>query len=347
MNAHRESFGQTPDGREAFIYTLTSSKGLRARITNFGATLVSLHVPDRDGNLVDVTLGFDTLDAYVAPNAYFGCTVGRYANRIGHARFKLDGVEYRLPANHGAHHLHGGEQGFDKKLWDTVEAVAPEDAAWVKMTYVSPDGEEGYPGNLKCTVQYTLTNADELRIDYEAETDKKTVVNLTNHTYWNLAGQDSGKILGHELFLHAEKFTLVDTDLIPTGMVASVLDMPLDFTRPRKIGDRMRQTGVGFDHNYVINNAEGPMKPCARLKDPKSGRVMEVTTTEPGVQLYTGNFLDGSLIGKGGRAYEQFSGLCLETQHYPDSPNKPDFPSTVLEPGATFTSTTVYKFSTD
>ncbi len=346
MNAHKDPFGQTAEGQEAFVYTLANSKGLRARITNYGATLVSLYVPDRDGNLGDVVLGFDDLQGYMEHTAYMGATVGRYANRIGKAKFTLDGTEYTLAANNGPNHLHGGIKGFDKVVWDTNEVVAAEDEAWVKMTHVSPDGDEGYPGSLQCTVTYTLTNADELRISYEATTDKKTVVNLTNHSYWNLAGQGSGNILGHELMLNAEKFTLIDKELIPNGIIASVLDMPLDFIRPKKIGSRIRQTGNGYDHNFVLKGEPGEMKLCAQVSEPGTGRVMEITTTEPGVQLYTGNFLDGTPAGKGGNTYDKHAGLCLETQHYPDSPNKPDFPSTVLEPGQTFTSQTVYKFST-
>jgi len=347
MNAHKDPFGQTPDGQEVFIYTLANVKGLRARITNFGATLVSLEVPDRDGNLTDVVLGFDDLEGYVKQSTYMGATVGRYGNRIGNARFALDGVEYKLTANHGVHHLHGGQKGFDKVLWNTREVVAAEDEAWVKMTYLSKDGEEGYPGNLQCTVTYMLTNADELRISYEAETDKTTVVNLTNHSFWNLAGQRSGSILGHELMLHAEKFTLIDTDLIPTGIIASIQDTPLDFTKAKKIGTRMHQTGSGYDHNFVLSGPAGAMKPCARVREPDSGRVMEISTTEPGVQFYTANYLDGSVVGKKSQAYEKHAGLCLETQHFPDSPNKADFPSTVLEPGAKYTSTTVHRFSTE
>lgn len=346
MNAHKESFGQTAEGQEVFVHTLASSKGLRARITNYGATLVSLYVPDRNGNLGDVVLGFDDLQGYVRHTAYMGATVGRYANRIGGARFTLDGAEYTLAANNGPNHLHGGIRGFDKVVWETKEAVAADDEAWVKMSYLSVDGEEGYPGNLQCTVTYTLTNADELRITYEAHTDKKTVVNLTNHSYWNLAGQGSGDILGHELMLHAEKFTLIDKGLIPTGIIASVFDMPLDFNRSRTIGSRIRQTGNGYDHNYVLKGTPGELRPCAYVHESRTGRVMEVHTTEPGVQLYTGNFLDGSVPGKGGSTYDKHAGFCLETQHYPDSPNKPNFPSTVLEPGQTFTSRTVHKFST-
>lgn len=346
MNAHKDPFGQTADGQEVDLYTLTSSKGFRARITNFGATLVSLHVPDRDGSLGDVVLGFDALEGYVNQTAYFGSTVGRYGNRIGKAKFTLDGTEYTLAANNGPNHLHGGLKGFDKALWQTTEVVATEDEAWVKMTYLSPDGEEGYPGNLTCAVTYTLTNADELRISYEAETDKKTVVNLTNHSYWNLAGQGNGDIRGHELMINAEKFTLVDQELIPTGMIASVHAMPLDFSKPRTIGSRIRQTASGFDHNYVLSGAAGEMKLCAQVRESGSGRTMEVWTTEPGVQFYTGNFLDGSIVGKEGKAYDKHGALCLETQHYPDSPNKAAFPSVVLEPGQKYTSQTVHKFGT-
>jgi len=345
MNAHKDPFGQTADGQEVFLYTLTSSKGFRARITNFGAALVSLHVPDRDGSLGDVVLGFDTLEGYINQTAYLGATIGRYGNRIGKAKFTLDGTEYSLAANNGPNHLHGGIKGFDKVVWETQEAVAAEDEAWVKMTYLSPDGEEGYPGNLKCTVTYTLTNADELRLSYEGETDKKTVVNLTNHSYWNLAGQGSGDILGHELMINAEKFTLIDQELIPNGVVASVHAMPLDFTRPRTIGSRIRQTASGFDHNYVLSGPAGEMKLCAQVREPGSGRVMEIHTTEPGVQLYTGNFLDGSIVGKEGKTYDKHAAFCLETQHHPDSPNKPQFPSVVLEPGQKYTSQTVHKFS--
>ncbi len=346
MNAHKEPFGQTAEGREVFVYTLASSKGLRARITDYGATLVSLYVPDRNGHLEDIVLGFDDLQGYIDHTAYMGATVGRYANRIGGARFTLDGVAYTLAANNGPNHLHGGIKGFDKVVWETKEAVAAEDEAWVKMSYLSPDGEEGYPGNLQCTVTYTLTNADELRITYEATTDKKTVVNLTNHSYWNLAGQGSGDVLSHELTLNAEKFTLIDKHLIPNGIIASVLDMPLDFTRPRTIGSRIHQTGNGYDHNYALSGEPGELKLCAQVREPKTGRVMEIQTTEPGVQLYTGNFLDGTPAGKGGAAYNKHAGFCLETQHYPDSPNKPNFPSTVLEPGQTFSSQTMHRFST-
>ena len=345
MNVHTEPFGRTPDGEEVFVYALTSSKGLRARITNFGAILVSMVTPDRNGNLHDVTLGYDNLDGYLEQQSYFGATVGRYANRIGKARFALDGVEYALTANEGPNQLHGGKKGFDKVLWKTEEVTAAESQAWVRLSYTSPDGEEGYPGNLQCKVTYMLTNQDELRISYEARTDKKTVVNLTNHSYWNLAGQGVGDVLGHELMIHASRFTAVDTELIPTGALASVLDMPLDFLATKAIGSRIRQLASGYDHNYVLRGKEGTLKLCANVREPNSGRTMEIHTTEPGVQLYTGNHFDGSIVGKGGAAYDKHAGFCLETQHFPDSPNKPTFPSTVLEPGQEFTSLTVHKFT--
>jgi aldose 1-epimerase len=347
MNAHTDPFGRTPDGQEVQIYTLTSSKGLRARITNYGATLVSLEVPDRHGNLKDVTLGFDGLDSYVKPNAYIGATIGRYANRIANARLTLNGTEYKLTANEGVNQLHGGKVGFDKKLWSMQEAVAAENEAWAKMTYVSRDGEEGYPGNLQCTVIYILTNDDELRISYEAQTDKKTIVNLTNHSYWNLGGPDSDNILGHEMMINAGKFTAIDKTLIPTGMIASVLDTPLDFTRPRAIGERMHHLGKGYDHNYVLRGDPKAMKFAAKVREPSSGRVMEIHTTEPGIQLYTSNYLNGSMIGKGGKPLNKYAGFCLETQHFPDSPNKPSFPSTVLAPGERFASLTIHKFTTE
>jgi len=346
MNIHTESFGRTPEGEEVFLYTLTSTKGLRVRIINYGAIVVSMTVPDRHGKLDDVLLGHDSLDHYLQRGGCAAAVIGRYANRIGNARFTLDGVEYKLAANNGPNHLHGGRKGFDRMVWKQEEATASEDRAWVKLSYLSKDGEEGYPGNLQCTVTYTLTNDDEFRIDYEAETDKKTVVNLTNHAYWNLAGQGSSDVFGHELMINASRFTVVDKGLIPTGVTASVVDTPLDFLSPKKIGSRIRQLSNGYDHNYIIDGRPGELKLCARVREPHTGRVMEVYTTEPGVQLYTANHMNGSLLGKGDKAYVKHAAFCLETQHYPDSPNKPEFPSTVLEPGKKFTSRTVHKFST-
>jgi len=346
MGAHKESFGQTPDGRGVDLYTLTNTNGLRAKITNYGAILVSLEVPDRDGNLADITLGYDNLDDYIERGAFFGATVGRYANRIGSAKFVLDGTEYKLAANNGENHLHGGIKGFDKVVWKLDDLKAESNEALVKMSYISEDGEEGYPGNMACTVTYTLTKDNELKISYEAETDKTTVVNLTNHSYFNLAGQGTGDVLGHELMLNADKYTVFDEGLIPTGEIKSVKGSPLDFTLPMSIGARIEQVGNGYDNNYVLNSGGGTLALAARVYEPTSGRVMEVYTTEPGVQLYTGNFLDGTLTGKAGKVYKKHYGFCLETQHFPDSPNKPNFPSAVLLPGQKYTSVTVHKFST-
>jgi len=346
MSANEETFGQTSDGRGINLYTLTNTNGLKARITNYGAILVSLEVPDRNGRLADITLGFDALEGYLKGHPYFGATVGRYANRIGKARFVLDGVEYKLAANNGENHLHGGIKGFDKVVWKPEDLRADDNEALVKMSYVSEDGEEGYPGNLACTVTYALTKDNELKMSYEAETDKTTVVNLTNHSYFNLAGQGTGDILGHELKLNADKYTPVDEGLIPTGEIRSVKDSPMDFTLPMSIGSRIKQVGNGYDHNYVLNSGGGSLAWAARAYEPTSGRIMEIHTTEPGVQLYTGNFLDGSLTGKAGKAYKKHYAFCLETQHFPDSPNKPNFPSVVLQPGQKYTSVTVHKFYT-
>jgi len=357
MSIETESFGKTPDGQAVDLYTLTNRNGLRARITNYGAILVSMETPDRQGNLADLTLGYDNLELYIKRGSFFGATVGRYANRIGGAKFTLDGVEYKLAANNGPNHIHGGRKGFDKVLWKLEEIKAQGNEAFVRLSYLSKDGEEGYPGNLACTLTYTLTNDNELKISYQAETDKTTIVNLTNHSYWNLAGQGNGDVLGHELMLNAERYTVFGEGLIPTGEIRSVKDSPLDFTKPTTIGARIAQVGSGYDHNYVLNI--GPLPPlapgvagasggklalCARVYEPNSGRVMEVHTTEPGVQLYTANFMD--VTGKAGKAYKKHYGFCLETQHFPDSPNKPSFPSVVLKPGEKFTSLTVHKFST-
>ena len=346
MGIVKESFGQTPDGEQVDLYTLTNANGLRAKITNYGAILVSLEVPDKGGKLADVTLGYDELDKYIKKGAFFGATAGRYANRIGKAKFVLDGVEYKLAANNGENHLHGGIKGFDKVVWDAQE-VRDADAVGVRMAYMSKDGEEGYPGNLACVVTYTLTKKDELKISYEALTDKPTVVNLTNHSYWNLAGQGNGDVLGHEVMLAADKYTVVDKGLIPTGEIRSVKDSPLDFTKAMAIGSRIKQVDIGgYDHNYVLNSGGGKLALCARVYEKNSGRVMEIYTTEPGVQFYTGNFLDGSITGKAGKVYKKHYGFCLETQHFPDSPNKPKFPSVVLRPGEKYTTETIHKFYT-
>jgi len=344
MSINTESFGKTPDGQRVALYTLTNANGIRARITNYGAILVSLEVPDKNGKLADITLGFDTLEGYIKGHPYFGATVGRYANRIGGASFKLNNIEYKLAANNGPNHLHGGIEGFDKVVWKEEDIKAESNQAFVKLSYLSEDGEEGYPGNLACTVTYTLTKDDELKINYEAETDKPTVINLTNHSYWNLAGQGNGDILGHELMLNADKYTPVDEGLIPTGEIKSVKDSPMDFTKPMIIGSRIIQVEGGYDHNYALNSGGGTLALCARVYEPTSGRFMEIHTVEPGVQFYTGNFLDGSITGKAGKVYNKHYGFCLETQHFPDSPNKPDFPSVVLKPGDKYTTFTVHKF---
>jgi len=346
----REPFG-TVDGKQVFLYALSNGKGMEARITNYGAIVVSLVVPDRAGKPGDVVLGYDSLSSYLKATPYFGAIVGRYGNRIGKARFTLDGKEYMLRANDGANTLHGGPKGFDKVVWEPDESTPPTEPV-LKLKYVSPDGEEGYPGTLTATVTYTLTDSDGLRIDYAATTDKPTVVNLTHHSYFNLDGAGSGDILAEELMLNADRFTPIDSGLIPTGELKSVEGTPMDFRTPTAIGARINakddqlRYGRGYDHNWVLNRTGDGLSLAARVVAPGSGRVLEVWTTQPGIQFYSGNFLDGTNIGKGGKAYAYRNGFCLETQHFPDSPNKPQFPSTVLRPGETFTSTTVYKFST-
>jgi len=341
-------FGKTATGGAVTIFTLTNSHGLKARVMTWGATLVSMEVPDRSGKLADVTLGFDSLDGYLGSHPFFGVIAGRYANRIAKGKFNLDGKEYTLAVNNGVNHLHGGIKGFDKKNW---EGVRLSKINGVRFSTTSPDGDEGYPGTLKVQVVYELTDSDELRISYTATTDKPTVLNLTNHAYWNLAGAGEGDILGHELTLHAGKFTPVDDGSIPLGKLEPVAGGPMDFTKSKAIGRDFAQvpgTPGGYDHNFVID--QHPAKSsnwnaAAELYDPRSGRVMKVSTTEPGVQFYTGNYLDGTVTGKGGKVYKKNFGVCLETQHFPDSPNQPAFPSTVLRPGMTFSSATTFTFS--
>jgi aldose 1-epimerase len=332
------------------VYTLKNRKGMEVKITNFGGIVTSIKVPDRSGKFADVVLGFNDLADYRKPHPSFGTAIGRFGNRIAKGRFTLNGVEYKLAINNGENHLHGGIKGFDDVFW-TAQEVNTLAGPAVRLTYLSKDGEEGYPGNLNVTMTYTLTNNNELRIDYLATTDKDTVINLTHHSYFNLAGEGNGDILNHRLKLNAARFTPTDAGSIPTGELRSVRGTPFDFLMPHAIGARINQGdeqlkfGNGYDHNFVINGAMGRLRQAAVVTEPTTGRVMEVWTTEPGVQLYTGNFLDGSLIGKSGKAYQRRSGFCLETQHYPDSPNKPTFPTTVLKKGATFRSTTIYRFS--
>jgi aldose 1-epimerase len=337
-------FGRSPTGEAVTRFTLTNRHGLVARLISWGAGLVEMHAPDRHGALADVTLGFDTLDGYLTRHPYFGVTTGRYANRIARGRFTLDGKTSTLATNDGPHHLHGGVKALDQQNW---RGEAGADGRSVRFVHESPDGDEGYPGNLHLAVTYTLDDDGELRIDYEATTDQPTVLNLTNHAYWNLAG--AGDILDHELTLHALQFTPVDGGSIPTGEIASVAGGPMDFTTPKRIGQDLAQmagTPGGYDHNFVLDPvAPGALTPAAEVHEPRSGRVLSIATTEPGIQFYTGNYLDGSVHGKRGTAYRKHAGLCLETQHFPDSPNQPHFPSTVLRPGQTFRSTTVHRFS--
>ena len=344
----KQSFGKTEDGQQTDLYILTNKNGVEAAITNYGGTVVTLKVPDRQGKIEDVVLGYDKLNDYEAGKAYFGAIVGRYANRIAHAKFTLDGITYTLPKNDGDNHLHGI---FNKRVWNAKDVSSNAGQA-LELTYISKDGEDGFPGNLSVKVVYTLTDQNELKIDYSATTDKDTVLNLTNHCYFNLAGQGNGDILQTQLMIRADRFTPVDATLIPTGELISVKGTPFDFLSSTVIGARIDQDdqqlklGHGYDHNWVLNNATaGSLFVAAQAYDPHSGRVLEVSTTEPGLQLYTGNFLDG-IRGKAGKVYNRRYAFCLETQHFPDSPNHPQFPSTVLKSGQRFQSMTIYKFST-
>ena len=347
-NVEKSNFGTTPEGESVELYTLHNKNGLVAKITTFGALLTEMHVPDRNGNLSDITLGFDNLDDYVKGHPYFGSTAGRYANRIAKGKFTLDGVEYQLATNNDPNHLHGGDKGFDKRVWDARPLKTANGSA-VEFTYLSEDGEEGYPGNLKSVVVYTLTDDNELIVDYKATTDKATPINLTNHAYWNLAGEGKGDILGHELEIIADFFTPVDDTMITTGEIRPLTGSPLDFRTPTAIGARIAQmTGNpgGYDHNFVLRkSASGKLETAAKVFEPTSGRTLEISTTEPGIQFYSGNFLDSTLTGKSGGVYHKQHGFCLETQHFPDSPNKPHFPSAILRPGETYTHKTIHRFS--
>ena len=348
LHMNKTIFGKMPDGQFIDLYTLTNRNGLKVTITNYGGRVVSLLVPDRRGKVADVVLGFDDLTGYLAPNPYFGALVGRYANRIANGEFRLYGVEYHVPKNDGPNALHGGILGFDKRVW-TARDVSKQNPS-LELTYLSKDGEEGYPGNLSVKVIYTVTDSNELQIDYTAITDKDTVLNLTNHSYFNLAGQGNGDILSHQLTINADRFTPINSTLIPTGELRPVDGTPFDFRKPAAIGARINDAneqlkfGKGYDHNFVVNHQDAGLVLAARVTDPGSGRVMEVLTTQPGVQLYTGNFLDGTIHGKGGKVYGFRSALCLETQHFPNSPNQPNFPSAELKRGQTFHETTIYKF---
>jgi aldose 1-epimerase len=345
----KEAFGTTPEGKTVELYTLTNTHGIEVRVMNYGAIVVSVRTPDKAGHDATITLGFDTLAPYLAKNPFFGAVAGRYANRIGKARFALDGKEYTLAKNDGPNSLHGGLKGFDKVLWEG-QSFQKSAEAGVILKHTSPDGDQGFPGTLQVTVTYTLNDRNEFSLDYRATTDKATPINLTNHTYFNLSGEGSGNILGEEIMLNADHFTPVDATLIPTGKIESVKGTPLDFTKPTAIGARINDNyeqlvfGKGYDHNFVINRQGPGLVLAARVYDPKSGRVLEVDTTQPGVQFYTGNFLDG-VHGSHDHIYNKRDALCLETQHYPDSPNKPSFPSSILRPGETYHQVTVWKFA--
>jgi aldose 1-epimerase len=349
----RDVFGTTPAGERVDRYTLSNGR-MRVRILTYGGILQTIEVPDRRGRLGNVTLGFDNLTDYVERSPYFGCITGRYANRIAEGRFTLDGTAYQLPINNPPNSLHGGEVGFDKHVWAATE-IRNRDSVGLRLTFTSPDNDQGYPGTMRVTVVYTLTADNGIRMDYTATTDEPTVVNLTNHAYFNLAGEGSGSIEGHRLQLNARRYTPVDATLIPTGAIDPVAGTPMDFTRSTAIGARIRDgfeqllIGQGYDHNYVLDRRDESyrrLELAARVLDPASGRVLTIVTTEPGIQFYSGNFLDGTLVGTSGRTYRQGDGFALETQHYPDSPNQPNFPSTVLRPGQTYQTTTIYQFST-
>jgi aldose 1-epimerase len=348
----RQPFGTLPDGTPVEIFTLTNASGVEVRAMTYGAIIVSLRTPDRSGRLGDIVLGFDTLQGYAKNDPHFGGVVGRYANRIANGRFTLDGHTYQLATNDGSNHLHGGAKGFDRVAWRGEPIESPQGVG-VVLSRTSPDGEESYPGSLAVRVTYTLTDANELRVDYEATTDKPTVVNLSQHSYFNLAGEGSGDVLDHVVQINADRYTPVDATLIPTGELASLDGTPLDFRTPTPIGRRIDadneqvKLGRGYDHNWVLNREGGGLALAARVVGPKSGRTLEVSTDQPGVQFYTGNFLDGTVTGKGGHVYNHRNGFCLETQHFPDSPNHGNFPSTVLRPGETFRSTTVFKFGVE
>lgn len=343
MQIKTESFGTTPDGQQVQLYTLTNHNGLTVKVTNYGAIVTSVSTPDREGEMGDVVLGFNDVSGYIPNEPHFGGIVGRFANRIAQGKFTLDGQEYTLATNNGANHLHGGNIGFDRVVWQ-AEEVPGQNA--IRLSYLSKDGEEGYPGNLKATVVYTLTDDNGLKIDYSATTDKATPVNLTNHSYFNLSAGQVQNINDHVIQINADKYTPIDETLIPTGELASVEGTPLDLTEPQPMGKFLNEIqGGGYDHNFVLRGGQAGMTKAAEVYEPTSGRVLEVYTTQPGLQFYTGNFLDGTLTGKNGKKYTKHYGFCLETQHFPDSPNQENFPSAIVRPGEKYQQSTVYKFT--
>lgn len=351
MKIEKQPFGKTEDGTPVDLFTLTNANEMKVQITNYGGIVTSILVPDKNRKMGDVVLGYDNLKDYIKNNPYFGCIVGRYGNRIAKGKFTLEGKTYTLATNNGPNHLHGGLKGFDKVVWSAKEFEGA-DKVGLELTYLSQDGEEGYPGNLSVTVSYTLTDDNELKIDYSATTDQPTIVNLTNHSYFNLKDAGISPILEHELMIDADHITPIDSTLIPTGELQSVDGTAFDFRKPTEIGARITaddeqiKFGLGYDHNFVLNGQAGELRLVAKLIEPTTGRVLEVLTEEPGIQFYSGNFLDGTITGKNGTVYKYRHGLCLETQHYPDSPNQPDFPLTMLSPGEKYQTTTIYRFST-
>jgi aldose 1-epimerase len=345
------AFGKLPDGRDVRQYTLENKAGMVAQIINYGATVTSLRVPDKSGKFEDVVLGHDSPQGYIDGTAYFGAIVGRYGNRIGKGKFQLDGKEYQLTVNDGENHLHGGKVGFNKVLWD-AKILRDAGEPSLQLQYVGPDGEEGYPGTVTLMVTYTLTEKNELRIDYEGTTDKATILNPTHHSYFNLSGSPSNSILGHQLMIESDGMTPVDKGLIPTGQITNVTNTPFDFRSLTAIGSRINDPdqqmvfGKGYDHNWVLRDGGGKLRKVAELYEPTSGRLMTIFTDQPGLQFYSGNFLDGTAKGKGGIAYQHRTGLCLEAQAFPDTPNKPQFGSVALKPGQVYRQTTIYQFST-
>jgi len=344
-----EPFGKAPDGTPVELFTLINLNGVTAQITNYGGIITTLNVPDKDGNFDDVVLGFYTLEEYIKKSPHFGCLVGRFGNRIAGGKFTLDGVEYQMAINNGPNHLHGGLVGFDKKVW-TPEMITEENGSALKLTYLSPDGEENYPGNLNVEAVYRLNDDNELILTFSATTDKKTVLNLTHHSYFNLKGHGNGDILDHEIQFNSTEFVAIDSTSIPLGPLMNVSNTPFDFLQPKSIGqdieadDEQIRNGGGYDHSFVVDGYNEKLKLACTVWDHTSGRMMEVWTTEPAVQFYSGNFLDGSIKGKDGKVYKQRYGFCLEAQHYPDSPNHPEYPTTVLGPGEVYDQTTIYKF---